>query len=190
MALSRASGTYCLAMRFPRDIVLYRRLLHQRLGHFGQQEIGGFFLAERTVQQQRYIGLTDLPGKTFAGPISGDLVVLHFLRGGDEGEIGSERLLALPFLNRFLAFFNQAHHGLAGLRLGLCAQKFKGLFQPLNVIFRLRQVLLKCFLQSGIVGSPGHLGKSLCELRFRVKQILEFFNQQFFQLRHIGVILF
>ena len=84
-------------------------------------------------------------------------------------------------LDRLLALFDQPHHPLARLWLGLFSEQFEGGFQPFNLPFCLLEVFLEGFLELWMVRGFGHLGQGCHELTFGMEKVLEFFDEQFSQ---------
>src|SRR5215216_1000740 len=87
--------------------------------------------------------MPELLGEIAGAGISGYLVMLDALRGTDQREIGGSVSLIFAFGHDLLAFFEEAHHSLAGLGPGGLAQQLKAFVQALDLRFGLPEMLLE-----------------------------------------------
>jgi hypothetical protein len=107
--------------------------------------------------------------------------MLRALCRADKGEIGSGVFFFFPLRHKFLAFFDEAHHSLAGLGPGRLAEEVKAFVQALNLRFCFREMLLEQFAELVEARSCCHLGKRLGQLLFGVDDIAQLVDQQFIQ---------
>jgi len=103
--------------------------------------------------------------------------MLHFLRGGNQREIGAQLLLVRAFFDGFLPLFDEALHRPAGLGLGFGSEQLESLVEPLHLHLRLQQVFFESLTQLRSFSGARHLGERRDQLIFSVKQILKFLDE-------------
>ena len=170
-----------IRLRFPLPLLLPPLRLHLRvfafqveravnaLRHIRQFGIGFGFFILGFLQQLGSIVHAEALSQGAGGSIGRNLVMLHPLRTGDDGEIAQETLF---LLRRLISFFNQPLHALAGLTLGFHIERLKYLLQAGYLILGLLQVIVDCFLQLLRFRRFRQFRQSFHQLLLRIVQVL------------------
>ena len=99
------------------------------------------------------------------------------LSGGDQGKIGRIGSFSAPSSIVSSPSSIEAHHRLAGLRLGFLAEHLEHLAEALDMPLRLHEVLFKGFFELGMMGRLRHLGQGARQLSFGMEEILQLFDE-------------
>src|SRR5579872_2283971 len=149
-------------------------------GQFRERIIGFLFLGQRLVEKLDGVLVTELSGPCFQRAVTGNLVMLNSLGGGQQ--TGIERRCVGILIHDFLAFVEDALDGVALFTAGRLADEPENLFQPFDLTFGLVMVLLEGRSQLIRVGRFGHLWKRFINLLLRVIDIFQGIDEQLVEI--------
>ena len=128
--------------------------------------IRGLFLVQCLLENLDDLVMPERNGPGGQGAVGGDLVMLGFLGGGDQGGI------AFIFLDQLLRFLDEAFHPFTPFAAGLLFERAEDMTKTLDLVSSLALVLLESSTQSLVLRSFGHFWQRFQQLQLGIQQIL------------------